>query len=53
MQTATQLRCRFEVSMEEFEFDVGGAPVVFSNKKSAPYNPLTVLKSVLKNVFCV
>ena len=33
MQTATQLRCRFEVSMEEFEFDVGGAPVVFSNKK--------------------
>ena len=22
MQTATQLRCRFEVSMEEFEFDV-------------------------------
>lgn len=40
MQTATQLRCRFGINMEEFEFDVGGAPVVFSNKKPAPYNPL-------------
>lgn len=26
--------------MENFEFDVGGAPVVFSNKKAPPYNPL-------------
>lgn len=26
--------------MEEIEFDVGGAPVVFSNKKPVPENPL-------------
>ena len=26
--------------MEDFEFDVGGAPVVFSNKKPVPENPL-------------
>ena len=26
--------------MEEIEFDVGGAPVIFSNKKPVPNNPL-------------
>lgn len=34
------MRCRFEVKMENFEFDVGGAPVVYSNKKAPPHNPL-------------
>lgn len=54
MQTATQLRCRFEVSMEEFEFDVGGAPVVFSNKKTAPYNPLNRPKICFKKcILCL
>lgn len=54
MQTATQLRCRFEVNMEEFEFDVGGAPVVFSDKKPAPYNPLNRPKiSFKKCILCL
>lgn len=26
--------------MDEFEIEVGGAPVVFSNRKPKPYNPL-------------
>lgn len=39
--------------MEDFEFDVGGAPVVFSNKKPAPYNPLNRPKiSYKKSILC-
>lgn len=35
------LHCRFEVDMEEkIEYDFGGAPVVYSDQKPKPYNPL-------------
>lgn len=37
--------------MEEFEFDVGGAPVVFSNKKVPPHNPLNRPEINYKNFF--
>lgn len=37
--------------MEEFEFDVGGAPVVFSNKKEPPINPLNRPEIKYKNFF--
>lgn len=39
--------------MEDFEFDIGGAPVVFSNKKPMPYNPLNRPKiSYKKSLLC-